>query len=386
MRRLIILICCLMMVTPVSMADVAPEPLMTGGNNPSPRAKTEVAMVWEEVDLHVSAEKNETTAVFGLKNLGGSATEFEVGFPSYFEMPLQDFAVTIDGEKHLAALKKEGVKDFRGREHFTYWMCWTMKFEPGQEHKVEVKYWVKPEVQNTLYADELSADMKGTLCQMSSGYVLRTGRDWAGSIGKAVIRVHYSEAVTKKNLTFRGDKKEWVYDPKTKTDTLTLKNLEPDDSSDIAYSYYSASPKERAETMIGMLKERKLKPWCMQQLLELVEKNNVLELSKEDMPKKTGEILDLMAEQTYDQTKLSRGAEDVVLKVYRRALAGHQAAKDAEGTRKIARTYEKYMAFMMERDKEFKGKVGYRGREYAQLEAEYAKVVKLAEPAAAAKE
>ncbi|MCW8132058.1 MAG: hypothetical protein KIS92_17050 [Planctomycetota bacterium] len=386
MRHLIVLLCCLMLAAPVGRADVAPEPLMTGGNNPSPRAKTEVAMVWEEVDLRVSAEKNETTAVFGLKNLGGSATEFEVGFPSYFEMPLQDFSVTIDGEKHLAAVKKEGVKDFRGRERFTYWMCWTMKFEPGQERKVEVKYWVKPEVRHELYTRELSEAMQGKLCEMNSGYVLRTGRDWAGSIGKAVIRVHYNESVTKQNLTFGGAKRNWVYDPKTNTDTLTLKDLEPDDSSDISYSFYAASPKERAETLTGLLKEKKLQPWSMQCLLDLLEKKNALGLAKEDLAKKTGEILDLMTEQAYDQAKLSPGAEDVVLKVYRRALAGHQAAQDAGGARKIAQPYEKFMAFMLERDKAYKGKGGYKGREYAQLEVEYAKVVKLLEPAAPAKE
>lgn len=380
MKRLWILVSCLMLCAPAGRADVAPEPLMTGGNNPSPRAKTEVAMEWEEVDLTMSAEKNETSAVFGLKNRGKEATEFEVGFPSYYKMPLEDFSVTIDGVKQMAEVKKEGQKNWKGYETFTYWMCWTMKFDPGQEHKVEVKYWVKPETGRELFMDDLPDELKPKIAMHSSGYVLRTGKDWAGKIGKATIRMHYSDAVTKGNLAGRSPEKGWSYDDKAKIDTLTLTDLEPDDSSDIHYSYYATSAKDRTNLLIDALKEKKIGPWSMEHLMDLLVKKNALGLGKEELAKKSAEVQEMMLPplgKTFDQTKISPGAEDVLRKTFQRVVAMKEKTNDPAGLEKIASAYEKFLANMMERTAANKGVSGWAGNEYAKLEAEHAKVAKL---------
>jgi hypothetical protein len=93
MIRLCIAAAAVLLMTCALLGDVAPDPLITGGATVSAKdAKgTPVAMVWEEVDLYPSAEKNAVTAVFVLRNTSDKETSLEVGFPSNGQMSLRGF-------------------------------------------------------------------------------------------------------------------------------------------------------------------------------------------------------------------------------------------------------------------------------------------------------
>src|SRR5262249_11394088 len=134
----------LLTAAPLLRADIAPNPLTTGGTNLTFQATSKPVpgtMVWEGVDLDPSREKNRVEGGFLTKDSGKEDVQITVGFPSYFRMPLEDFRLEVDGKKVLAEVQKTGGE---GRKRiFTYWMCWPMKFAAGTEYKIRVSYWCK---------------------------------------------------------------------------------------------------------------------------------------------------------------------------------------------------------------------------------------------------
>jgi hypothetical protein len=262
------------------LADIAPNPLMTGGTNLTVRGEANavpVTMLWEEVDLTPTPARNTVRAVFLLKNTSAAPAEMEVGFPSYYEMPMQDFAVEIDANKALGELKKDDVVSGPMKKHlFTYWMCWPMKFAPGQERKVTVSYWVKPQSENrtrrqttangrpttvselVMFAGNLPDDLRDKVGARESGYVLRTGAGWAGTIGKATIRLHYGEGFAKEAVTWMNPAKGWTFDKAGNTDTLVLENLKPKGEDDIAYNWCVGGAEADKRLLMDALKAGKL--------------------------------------------------------------------------------------------------------------------------------
>jgi hypothetical protein len=366
----------------LALADIAPDPLMTGGNALSAKSRgVPVEMAWEEVDLTPSAEKNAVRAVFGLRNTGSEAVEFEVGFPSYFEMPLQDFALEVDGKKELAEVKK--VELGGPKKLFEYWMCWSMKFDKGQERKVEVRYWVKTAPgRSDLYHRELPKDLAAKINPLASGYVLRTGAGWAGRIGRAVVRLHYG-AVKRGWIKELQPARGWAYDAKADVDTLTLTDFEPDEGSDISYRFSLCTERDEAQLLEKALKEKRLDPWAQQRLLQLVEgKENVLGLDEARRAARVRETLEWMVPPVgpaADQGKISRGAEKIVREAFRRLLKLYQDSGEAAKAKAVAKPFLAFLKVMLDRDAKWKGQRGFAGQEYAKLEAEVEAVRKIAE-------
>jgi len=79
-----------------------------------------------------------------------------------------------------------------------------------------------------------------------------------------------------------------------------------------------------------------------------------------------------------DPSKMSRGEEHVVRDAFRRLLWACHDAGDAEKRKTVARPFAKFLKFMLDRDAKWKGHEGHVGKDYAELEKDYAKVRKLA--------
>jgi hypothetical protein len=219
-------------------ADVAPEPLMTGGNNISPKSQSadfRVEMSWEEVDLYPARGSNRCEAVFGMRNTGTDDVTMEVGFPSLYQVEMHDFKAWVDDQPIEAAYVK--VPGYRGR--FTSWMTWSMTFPAGKEVKIKVSYWTRPKREESYLHRELPETLRDRICKLNSGYVLRTGKGWHGPIGKGVVRIHHESCPREKlQITSAGDRQAWVYDANTNTSTHTFSQWEPAEwGSDVVYEY-----------------------------------------------------------------------------------------------------------------------------------------------------
>lgn len=394
-------------------ADIAPDPLITGGGTPMARTQSPAAgfvrMVWEEVDLYPSPTRNRVEAVFGLRNEAKETVRFEVGFPSYFDSAIHDFQVEIDGKACAAERKTDAPPADEQKQIFTYWMCWPMEFAPGQEVKVKVAYWCETgRVFKNLHLGKLPADLLDGLWHRESGYVLRTGAGWGGSIGLATLRLHYSPEVPKERLIFARepfDEDEepeepdeesepraiWTYDAAANVDTLVLKDFEPDESSDILYTFAPLTLKQEAELLEQAIREKRLDPWAMEYLLRLVEKKNVYGLSADALPARVQEILEYMlppkgpkfhavAEGQNENDELlavAAGAEDYLRQTFQRVLPLLQAQKRDADAKAVRAAYRDLLRPIVLRERESlkqhpEWKNRRPGQELAATEAEWA--------------
>ena len=389
MKQTMILAMCVVLCGGLAWADIAPEPLITGGATLTIKEAKDkdfaVTMADEVVDLTPTADRNAVTAVFTLKNTADKPATLEVGFPSWFGQPLQDFAVTIDGNKQLADLKKEELSRGPRKTAFKFWMCWPMTFDKGQERKVTVTYWVAVDKQPPGPLGrlmKLPQDVSDKIALCTSGYVLRTGAAWQGNIGKATIRLHYGQQVKKSMMVSMTPKDGWTYDQKSDIDTLVGENFKPSaspfgrasggttdkpgqgkDIGDIYYSFKLCDDAQAAGVLEGALKEKKLNIWAMSYLLDLVEKQNVLKLSTEELPKHVMELLEWTVppqgpqfkqnagnkEGTYDNTALTPGEELKVHDYYRRLFAYYQQSDHAKAMT-IGKCYETFLKTIVDRD------------------------------------
>jgi hypothetical protein len=364
------------------MADVAPNPLITGGATVSgmDMKDTPVSMDWEEVDLYPSAQKNSVTAVFLLKNTSDKETTLQVGFPAYGEMPLKDFVVEIDGQKAAAELKKEDltfkVGPMKKTRHME-WMVWPMTFAGGAEKKVKVTYWVAPEIARgwthhevingrpTTVVDELPnvaatslpADVKAKVGALHSGYVLHTGAGWHGKIGKAVLRLHYGDEVRKDQLVFTAGEGKWAYDDKTNVDTLTLADFEPTEQSDIAYQYRVLTQEEQYKLLAEGLRKGQLDAPTRILVLGMVQSGKCpKDLSEADRAKLLIETMEFVVPPqgaAIDWSKSYPRLENEIQAVYDKLLAQYKATGQKDKAQALADAYAKSVDALTE---------GYAGR------------------------
>jgi hypothetical protein len=395
-------------------ADIRPDPLTTGGGTPVVKGTdgtVPVVMRWEEVDLYPSPDRNRVVAVFGLHNPSKDTVRFEVGFPSYFENKLHGFTVEVDGEKQPAELKREKQPGGRkGKSIFKTWMCWPMTFAPDQEVRVRVSYWCEVEEGfEHLYLEKLPQEIKERIRKRKSGYVLRTGADWAQTIGKATIRLHYSAEVRKGGLTFvpsKGRKRQggrgsagagkspkatWTYDAEADVDTLILRDFEPTAASDIQYEFSLVSRQQEAELLLAALEQKRLDPWAMKHVLELVEKHNVFELDAAARDARAVRILEQMVpprgptfaprgpggkgrDEGRNKRYLSAGAEKVLREAFGRLIRHGQ--KSGQPTESVRAAYRAFLEPMVLRgrarfEKHPDKKKGWGWKQHQRLEQEW---------------
>jgi len=186
------------------------------GNHPT------VRMVREKVDAKLDLFSAQVRCEFVFKN-EGPATTVKMGFPE------QGYEYDPDGDKQSKPVKGSGYKGFRSwvdgkpvstKFMFSYqgefapeYLAWSVKdvkFGAGQTRTVVNKY----ECQAFVLGEEF-------FC-----YVLRTGRNWKGKIGQAVITVDASELQRYWRVTPRSPKGAVVEASRI---TWVLKDFEPEE-------------------------------------------------------------------------------------------------------------------------------------------------------------
>jgi len=171
--------------------------------------RTNVRMVEEEVNLtiepYIAAIPGEynmrgrVEAVFLMRNLGSTKEALEVWFPlatsvrypgvlSYTpEKFVQDFKIWVDGAP--TPVQKVKAPDLGEPSMESLWASFPITFPAGKDVTVRVTYTLYPSGYGTFGSFE---------------YILQTGADWNGTIGKALIKVNLPYPVTDENVSLSG--------------------------------------------------------------------------------------------------------------------------------------------------------------------------------------
>ena len=234
---------CLLVVCNASLGDITPSPL-TGGETLSQfdqrPVKTRVAMVEEEVRLHVSKDFCETKAVFLMKNTSDTDETLQVGFPAFHSTDFITFTASVDGIKTVAV---DAAGEDTGGEfpRTVRWKTWRTKFPAGKTRQIEVTYRhaIKPSgvaslVPNTTRSASESdqSKLREQFRCVIVDYVLVTGREWHGNIGKCRIEMTF-EDMTPKNVLWWG---QYADNKRVKEDRVVweMKDFEPQSNLRIA--------------------------------------------------------------------------------------------------------------------------------------------------------
>ena len=259
MKTILLLIIFLLFCVSTLFADIAPNPLHQG-LNPKTKAPTKIQMVSEEVKILLkSKDECQFLAEFRMQNQSDKAESLEVGFPSSYEAEVRELVVFVDGievkikNDHESYEYKMGPP---GRQYSktnnTYWLLWDMSFKPKQTIIVQLSYWVKPRDNDhwlSPYKDYLSyiqgeakfpADIASkfkNITTYQTGYILRTGKEWYGNIGEAIIKIysptHGAKAVRSiypgKNIKVENDGKRTEV-------IMDICNFEPEEDIEIEFN------------------------------------------------------------------------------------------------------------------------------------------------------
>ncbi len=226
MRKIaVIWICSLLVLSfkPVRADDSALSGIAGGAVSPMEQHPS-VRMVNEKVDIRLGKNGATVKCLFTFKN-EGPACSVLMGFPervwasgdaSAFGR-LQHFVSYVDGKKAIidyrpAARNKEG---YQYREDYTSWYVKKVKFARNQTRKVTDEYFCR-------YGSHAQVEST-TLPAQFVTYVLKTGANWKGPIGTAVITVDATHAVSFMDIkppahSVKVGDKHWIW---------TAKNLEP---------------------------------------------------------------------------------------------------------------------------------------------------------------
>ena len=383
----------------IALADIAPEPLITGGATLTPRNAKDltVALTEEVVDLTPSPQRNTVTAVFTLKNTGDKPATLDVGFVNFYGEVLKDTAVEIDGKKQLAEVTRETLPSGPYKTITKCWLTWPMTFDKGQTRTVKVSYWVEMGRTRLITMTQLPKDVNDQVAPCCSGFVLRTGAAWLGNTSKGTFRLHYSDQVKKLLLTIQSPKDGWKYDEASNTDTLTLADFKPASAfglgfgggrqnpsplaaavalgaggqgnaktpvTDISYTFKVCDDAHTVAALEEALKAKKLDVWATDYLLNMVEKDNVLKLSNDDRtnvrhanprrraaaqrPEQAAD--DARTEAPIDwKTVLTPGAEMKLHEYYGRLMAYYKQA-DKGKVLELAKYYQAFLKVIVDRE------------------------------------
>lgn len=164
-----------LLVAASSFAD--PIPLLAG-RPLQPLRKTAVGIVEEDLSIDVTINRLNVKAIFHLKNYGENSA-FPVGFPCDPDFP--DMAGMSCRSPLKVAVRGKAIST--KLEPVTgYGRCWVwdMSLEKGEDVALEIGY--SSEIVNERY----SVPLAGIWFVY---YPLRTGSNWAGSIGRLAISV-----------------------------------------------------------------------------------------------------------------------------------------------------------------------------------------------------
>jgi hypothetical protein len=186
---LVLAVLCLTALPFPARADIAP-PQQPPGSNPAPGSEiTQVRMEAETVTIDVLAgdpPRAHVSAIFTMRNLGGSTETLAVRFPiaasdgSFGYPEIKNVGIQVNDRK-TPFRRVQGPEPNFGLDQDVPWAEFDIGFAPGQDVQVGVSY----DLDGTSYPEDAST---------SFYYILSTGAGWKGTIGSAeiVLRLPYN--------------------------------------------------------------------------------------------------------------------------------------------------------------------------------------------------
>ena len=227
----------------LSIADEAPRPYW--GTTLGPFLPTKVQMVEEEVWMDVGPHRIDVRAEFTYFN--PEITEsMQVGFPdvvmaynneertlissspgNFFGEPtIKDVRIRFDDEPVACSFASTPRGYYRG------WLLFDAVFPQGKTVTSTVEYWVEPTL----------AYRRGVLGDQHFTYILKTGKDWAGPIGKATLHMKLDPAIEPSQVLSISPE---GYQADSDGYDWTLTDFEPKENIRIDYQAYTAQERIR---------------------------------------------------------------------------------------------------------------------------------------------
>jgi tetratricopeptide (TPR) repeat protein len=189
-------------------ADIGPPSNPPGQNiEPGSTMPTDVRMIDERVviDIHLPDEPSESewgdyarvTATFLMRNLGSQAEHMDVRFPLEDESvlmsgsPIQNFQASVNGQSAEIIYAAEPFPHPSYKDIMFNWAKFPVDFPPSKTVTIEVTYLLLP-------------SFGGADAQVYN-YILVTGKDWQGTIGRAEIVANFPYAVNAENVFYRPE-------------------------------------------------------------------------------------------------------------------------------------------------------------------------------------
>jgi len=162
-------------------ADADSSSLFRIAETVQPVKNNNVRMVEEKVDIQVYGGWSVVRCEFVFRNESGKEQAVLMGFPASMigiedgeideTTRLRDFKIYDDGVEKEAKLEKAQDESAEA-DGIAEWYTWDIHFQGGEERKIV----------NTYRTQNYDAPWG-----RSTGYILKTGAPWKGTIGKAVI-------------------------------------------------------------------------------------------------------------------------------------------------------------------------------------------------------
>ena len=171
-------------------ADIAPNPIKA--KSISPKDQTSIRMESEKVIIDLYNDSSVVKCLFNMKNLG-EQEKLQIGFPEMtfhyfrqksnldeanrFQVKENGKAVTFEFSDSLRYNQEyqKKVESYRIKEE---WYLWESEFQQGESKTIEVQY-------------SLPSGLLYKTNERFFTYLLSTGANWKGTIGKAEIIVNF---------------------------------------------------------------------------------------------------------------------------------------------------------------------------------------------------
>ena len=226
-------------------ADIAPNPIKA--KSICPKDQTSIRMESEKVIIDLYNDSSVVKCLFNMKNLGDQE-KLQIGFPEMrfhyyrqkskvdeatrFQVKENGIVVNLDFSDSLRfnAEYRKKVESYQIKEE---WYLWESEFQQGESKTIEVQY-------------SLPFGMLYKTNERFFTYLLSTGANWKGTIGKAEIIINLKDIVKDSIISINPPNYE-IIDNQI---IWTFWDLEPTTNDDIKVHYNSSKLLYRGEKPI----------------------------------------------------------------------------------------------------------------------------------------
>ena len=166
-------------------------------------SKTEIRMLEETVNLVVYKAEMKVVADFIMVNEGKTAT-IEVQFPDGYGTPKNDPPPTKPLLRNFEVLiNNQPVSTSHSLSKETgNWFNFDATFPQNKKVPIRVSYSIPTKKIHYRTPPAHEFEFYGLLERESNNYILKTGANWKGTIGKATVILKLGNDLTKKHLTW----------------------------------------------------------------------------------------------------------------------------------------------------------------------------------------